>query len=50
MHIAERLYLNGLTSYPRTETTKYPQHMDLTSMVREFDERLGSCNIGEYVS
>eukprot|EP00750_Incisomonas_marina_P013843 INCI17554.1.p1 GENE.INCI17554.1~~INCI17554.1.p1 ORF type:complete len:612 (+),score=76.06 INCI17554.1:148-1983(+) len=51
MHVAERLYLSGLTSYPRTETTKYPQHMDLNALVSEFSKRLGSsCNIGEYAA
>ena len=29
MHIAERLYLQGFVSYPRTETTAYPKGFDI---------------------
>ena len=29
MHIAERLYLSGFVSYPRTETTSYPKGFDI---------------------
>ena len=28
MHIAERLYLSGYTTYPRTESTSYPKAFD----------------------
>uniref|UniRef100_A0A7S1THE9 DNA topoisomerase n=1 Tax=Compsopogon caeruleus TaxID=31354 RepID=A0A7S1THE9_9RHOD len=34
-HVAESLYTQGLISYPRTESTRYPTTMDLTGMVRD---------------
>ena len=33
MTIAEKLYTQGLISYPRTETNKFPQEMDLVPLV-----------------
>ena len=34
MHMAERLYLDGYLTYPRTETNTYPKNFDLQSAVR----------------
>lgn len=34
MQIAEKLYTQGYVSYPRTETTSYPENFDLRSVVR----------------
>eukprot|EP00933_Yihiella_yeosuensis_P022632 TRINITY_DN1779_c0_g1_i1.p1 TRINITY_DN1779_c0_g1~~TRINITY_DN1779_c0_g1_i1.p1 ORF type:complete len:858 (+),score=171.26 TRINITY_DN1779_c0_g1_i1:68-2641(+) len=34
MHMAERLYLDGYLTYPRTETNTYPPNFDLQGAVR----------------
>ena len=39
MHYAERLYLSGLTSYPRTETSNYAPGFDLAGTLRCLSER-----------
>ena len=39
MHYAERLYLSGLTSYPRTETSCYAPGFDLEGTLRCLSER-----------
>ena len=42
MHYAEKLYLAGLTSYPRTETSKYAAGFDLDGTLGTLSELLGA--------
>ncbi|KAI8796900.1 DNA topoisomerase 3-alpha [Biomphalaria glabrata] len=45
MTIAEKLYTQGLISYPRTETNIFPKDLDLVSLVQE---QTGDSNWGEF--
>eukprot|EP00747_Dinoflagellata_sp_TGD_P203842 gnl/TRDRNA2_/TRDRNA2_77473_c0_seq1.p1 gnl/TRDRNA2_/TRDRNA2_77473_c0~~gnl/TRDRNA2_/TRDRNA2_77473_c0_seq1.p1 ORF type:complete len:624 (+),score=121.94 gnl/TRDRNA2_/TRDRNA2_77473_c0_seq1:129-1874(+) len=42
MHYAEKLYLKGILSYPRTETTKYPQGFDVDAVLRTIESPAAS--------
>ncbi len=44
LSIAERLYLSGYLSYPRTESTKYPKSFDIAGSLQDqlHDNRWGS--------
>lgn len=35
MHIAEHLYINGWISYPRTESSSYPEHFDIYEVIEQ---------------
>jgi DNA topoisomerase-1 len=37
MSIAEKLYMAGLTSYPRTDNTVYPESLDLKEILRKLE-------------
>lgn len=36
MHLAEKLYLSGVITYPRTETTAYAPSFDLRGLIGKF--------------
>lgn len=38
MSIAEKLYMEGFTSYPRTDNTYYPESLDLKEILKKFSE------------
>ena len=38
MSIAERLYLSGLITYPRTESTSYPGKFEFKSIIHALTE------------
>ena len=44
LSVAERLYLSGYLSYPRTESTKYPRSFDIAGTLKDQsqDNRWGS--------
>ena len=46
MQVAERLYLSGYLSYPRTESTAYPQSFDIRGTL---EQQSGDGRWGKYV-
>jgi len=40
MHLAEKLYLQGYITYPRTESSSYPNNFDFKTIVKSFNHIL----------
>ena len=50
LHYAESLYLKGLTSYPRTETSRYPAQFDLPGTVRMLAQQKSAREAGSKIA
>ena len=50
MIIAERLYLSGFVTYPRTESTFYPKKFDFTRVVNALKYYTNNNKISEYAN
>ncbi len=44
MHVAERLYLSGMITYPRTESTSYPTNFEFKSIINALTDHDGTRN------
>lgn len=44
MHVAERLYLSGMITYPRTESTSYPNNFEFKSVISALTDYDGTRN------